>query len=129
MTQNSKKPTPFDFVNSITYGKDNIYRDDTERAYIPFIINRALSYFPDTVMYANDMNQFSFLDKYVQYEYYLHAIPKRRRFARWGKKLNDEDVVSVSKVFQMNPSKAAETVSILSEEQLRSIRDISNSLG
>lgn len=128
MTANSK-PTPFDFVNDITYGKRDIYREDTERAYIPFIINRALSYFPDTVMYANDINLIHFLDKYVQYKYFLHAIPRRRRFAKWGKKINDEDVVSVSKVYQLSSSKAAEILPLLSEDQLRTIRDISNSLG
>jgi hypothetical protein len=120
---------PFDFVNDITYGKKDIFSEETQRSYVPFMINRALSYFPDTVLYANDMNLVHFLDKYVQYKYFLHAIPKRRRFAKWGKKINDEDVVSVSKVFQLSTSKAAEILPTLSEEQLSSIRNISNSLG
>jgi hypothetical protein len=123
------KTNPFDFVNDITYGKKDIFSEETQRSYVPFMINRALSYFPDTVLYANDMNLVHFLDKYVQYKYFLHAIPKRRRFAKWGKKINDEDVVSVSKVFQLSTSKAAEILPTLSEEQLSSIRNISNSLG
>lgn len=123
------KTTPFDFVNDITFGKNDIYSEETARSYIPFMVNRALSYFPDTVFYANDMNLVHFLDKYVQYKYFLHAIPKRRRFAKWGRKLNDEDVVSVSKVYQLSLVKAAEILPLLSEEQLKSIRDISNSLG
>lgn len=125
----SSKPTPFDFVNDITFGKRDIYSDETQRSYIPFIVNRGLSYYADCVLYANDMNLVHFLDKYVQYKYFLHAIPKRRRFAKWGKKINDEDVVSVSKVMQLSPSKAAEVVPLLSEEQLQTVRDISNSLG
>lgn len=125
----TSKTGPFDFVNDITYGKKDIFSEDTQRAYVPFLINRALSYFPDTVMYANDMNLVHFLDKYVQYKYFLHAIPRRRRFAKWGKKINDEDVVSVSKVYQLSPSKAAEILPILSEDQLKTVRDISNSLG
>ncbi len=122
------KTSPFDFVNDITYGKKDIFSEETQRAYVPFIINRALSYFPDTVLYANDMNLVHFLDKYVQYKYFLHAIPSRRRFAKWGKKVNDEDVVSVSRVYQLNLSKAAEILPTLSEEQLKTIKDISNSL-
>jgi hypothetical protein len=124
------KLTPFDFVNSITFKKDeDLLTQESERQYIPFLINRALSYFPDTVLYANDMNQYPSLDKYVQYKYYLHAIPRRKRFAKWGKKINDEDVVSVSKVYQLNTQKATEMLRVLSEEQLKTIRDISNSLG
>lgn len=123
------KTTPFSFINSITYTKQDIFDDETEKYYVPFIVNRGLSYYVDTVFYANDMNLVHFLDKYVQFKYYLHAIPKRRRFAKWGRKINNEDVVSVSKVYQLNLEKAAEIVKLLSPEQLNSIRDISNSLG
>jgi hypothetical protein len=128
MTATSKL-NPFDFVNDITFGKKDIFSDETQRAYIPFMVNRALSYFPDTVFYAHDMNLVHFLDKYVQYKYFLHAIPKRRRFAKWGRKINDEDVVSVSKVYQLSTEKAAELIKVLTPEQLNGIRDISNSLG
>lgn len=126
MTQPSN---PFLFVNSITYGKDDIFSDETARSYVPFLINRALSYFGDTILYANDMNLTPSLDKYAQYKYYLHAIPRRRRFAKWGKKFNNEDVVGVSKVLQLSAQKAAEVIPLLNEDQLKAIRDINTSLG
>ena len=41
---------PFEFVNAINYTKKNIMIDDiTEKAYAPYMVNRQLSYFPDTV--------------------------------------------------------------------------------
>ena len=43
---------PFDFVNSINVSKDNLIEKDPncEKDYVPFLTNRALSYFPDTVI-------------------------------------------------------------------------------
>ena len=50
---------PFKYLNEINYGKRNIMVDEeTEKAYAPFIINRSLSYFPDTVALANEMNRY-----------------------------------------------------------------------
>ena len=48
---------PFEYVNSINYTKKDIMIDDiAEKAYNPFMINRSLSYFNDTVAMANEMN-------------------------------------------------------------------------
>ena len=65
---------PFDFVNSINITKKNLmrgsYNDElSEKAYIPFLTNRSLSYFTDTLLYANEMNRYSTLDNKLQYEY------------------------------------------------------------
>ena len=47
---------PFDFVNSINNGKYVMDNDAKEQAYTPFLVNRALSYFPDTIAAANRAN-------------------------------------------------------------------------
>ena len=45
--------TPFDFLNEINQGKKDLMADDidqqVEKQYNPFIINRGLSYFLDTI--------------------------------------------------------------------------------
>ena len=62
--------SPFDFVNSINYSKKNLMVDEqSEEEYIPFLTNRALSYFPDTILYAQEMNINGHIDKKLQYNY------------------------------------------------------------
>ena len=58
---------PFDYVNQILYGKKDLIVDElTEKDYIPFLINRSLSYHKDCIIYANEMNRRHFLDKKLQ---------------------------------------------------------------
>jgi hypothetical protein len=56
-----------DFLNSINQNKKNLMEEDPncEREYLPYITNRCLSYFNDTIFYANQMNIFSYLDKRI----------------------------------------------------------------
>jgi hypothetical protein len=51
------KYSPFDFLKAINETKENLIVDDeTEKQYSPYMINRGLSYFNDTVLIANEMN-------------------------------------------------------------------------
>ena len=80
---------PFEFINDINFGKKNLFKDDDkniiEKDYNSFIINRGLSYFGDTVLYANEMNFRHDLDKRMQNDYLLHSIRKKKRFSKWVK--------------------------------------------
>jgi hypothetical protein len=70
-----------DFLNSINYTKEDIFEEDAEYAskeYPPFVVNRCLSYFPDTILHANAMNQYHLLDNRVQYDYLRHSIRTRK---------------------------------------------------
>ena len=78
--------SPFDFINDINFGKKNLLKDDDkgilEKEYNSFIINRGLSYFSDTVLYANEMNLRHELDKRMQNDYLLHSIRSKKRFSK-----------------------------------------------
>jgi hypothetical protein len=92
---------PFDYTNSITYTKKNLIRDTenpelAEKQYNAFLTNRGLSYFPDTIMYANDMNMRPELDGLLQYEYLLNSIRKNKRFSKWAKASKDEIVMQLA---------------------------------
>ena len=77
---------PFKYLNEINYGKRNIMVDEeTEKAYVPFIINRSLSYFPDTVALANEMNRYGHLESRLQFAFLINTIRKRKRFSKWIK--------------------------------------------
>jgi hypothetical protein len=115
---------PFTFVNSITYDKKDIYNEETKKHYVPFMINRALSYYVDTVLYANEMNLHADLPKYMQYSYYLNSIAKRKRFSKWGKKAESEDLDLVMELYQLSHSKAIEFLSVLTPAQVKALRQL-----
>ena len=119
---------PFDFVNDINFGKKDIMTDSdnpelAEKTYNPFLTNRALSYFPDTIQFANMMNKNSHIDNMLQYSFLLNIIRKRKRFSKWFKK-NDDDVLQmVIDYYGYSVNKAKEVLKILNDEQIEFIRE------
>ena len=115
----------FDFVNAINTNKKDFIKEDPdcERVYVPFVVNRALSYFPDTVLYANEINQYSFLDKELQNSYLLNIVRPSKRFAKWVKKQDNNDIEAVKQYYGYGNEKALEALSILSGEQLTIIKN------
>ena len=95
---------PFDWVNSINTKTDvDINLIST---YNPFIINRALSYFDDTVLLANEMNVRHLLDKDQQYAFLFATVTKRKRFAKWAKKEEDNSVALISEAYHISTREA-----------------------
>ena len=117
--------TPFDFINAINLTKKNLFEDpQAEKDYVPFLVNRGLSYFPDTVLYANEMNRNSGIPKDWQFSFFLNTIPKKKRFSKWHKKDADsESLTLVKEYFGYSSEKALEALSILSDDQLAMIKE------
>ena len=118
--------SPFDFINAINSSakKDLIAEDpELEKLYVPFIVNRALSYFPDTVLYANETNLYSLLDYKLQNSYLLNIVRPAKRFAKWVKKQDNNDIDVVMEYFGYNSEKAIQALSILSNDQLTIIKN------
>ena len=115
-----------EILNSINHNKENVLRsrdEREERSYAPFIINKSLSYFADTIFLSNHMNVIPNVDKRMHYEYFLHAVRKRKRFSKWQKKQNDPKVSWIMEYYDISRRKAEEYMSILSENELEIIRD------
>lgn len=125
-----QKMNVFDFLNSINYTKKNILEEDIllEKQYVPFIVNKYLSYFPDTLMHSNKMNHFSFLSKKDQYEYFINSIRKRKRYSKWKKKdenLSKEiNIKNIMEYYDCSYKKAEEYLNLLSLDQIRSLTSI-----
>ena len=76
-----------DWLNSINFTKENLIEDPSAiKDYAPYIINRCLSGHLDCVLFANEMNKYSFLEKDMQYSFYLNSVRKRKRFSPWLRK-------------------------------------------
>ncbi len=115
--------SPFDFVNAINKTKEDLLKDPTsEKLYQPFLVNKALSYFADTVLYANEMNMYRNLDNKLQFHFFLNSIRPAKRFAKWVKNQEDNDIAAVAEYYGYNPEKAQNAVSILSSDQLQLIK-------
>lgn len=114
---------PFDFVNSINFTKEDIMMDDLdEKAYAPFLVNRQLSYFNDTVMAANEMNVQSHLDNKLQYHFLLNITRKRKRFSKWFKPEQLDDMEAVKEYYGYSNARARQALSLLSQEEVEQIK-------
>lgn len=117
---------PFDFLNAINITKKDLIAEDplTEKEYPPFMVNRGLSYFPDTVMYANEMNRNSDIPKKWQFQFLINSISKKKRFSKWHKKdAETESLQLVMEYYGYSSEKAKEAMKILSSDQLAYIEE------
>ena len=114
---------PFDYTNSINYTKKDIMVDDiAEKGYNPFIINRALSYFPDTVLAANEMNRNHHLDNRLQFDFFINIIRKRKRFSKWFKPEQISDLDVVKKYYGYSNEKARQVLTLLNTDQINELK-------
>lgn len=115
----------FDYLNAINTTKKDLMKEDplSVKDYVPFMINRGLSYFPDTIMYANEMNKYSSIPKDWQFAFYMHSIKPKKRFSKWHKKdQNSDDLNLIMKAYGYSAQKAAEALEILTDTQLNALR-------
>jgi hypothetical protein len=113
-----------DWLNSINFTKENLIEDpDAISSYPPYIVNRCLSGHLDTVLFANEMNKHSNLDKDMQYSFFLYTLRKRKRFSPWLKKEQVDDLDLVKKHYGYSNEKAKVAVSLLTKTQLEYIRN------
>jgi len=117
--------SPFDFVTAINSTKKNLINEDPalEKEYNPFLTNKALSYFTDTIMDANQMNMHHGIDNKLQFDYLINIIRPGKRFSKWAKKVENNDRDLVKTYYGYNDRNADVALSLLSAEQLKIIRE------
>ncbi|CAD8327797.1 DNA polymerase [uncultured phage] len=117
--------SPFDFVTAINSTKKNLINEDPalEKEYNPFLTNKALSYFTDTIMDANQMNMHHGIDKKLQFDYLINIVRPGKRFSKWAKRVENNDRDLVKTYYGYNDRNAEVALSLLSAEQLKIIRE------
>jgi hypothetical protein len=118
---------PFEYLNSINVTKENMMRGTdndalAEKDYNPFMVNRGLSYFQDTIMIANEMNRYHFLDKKSQYEFLINTVRPRKRFSKWFKQADNDDLDAIKEYYGYSNSKALQALSVLSKNEIEIIK-------
>jgi len=116
--------SPFEFVKSINEKTGNMLagNEDLEKAYMPFLVNRGLSFTPDTILSANEMNAVPFLDKRLQYDYLYLTVRKKKRYAKWIKAEEDDLEDMIVKYYGVSRRRAAEYATMLSDEDVQEIK-------
>jgi hypothetical protein len=132
-----KKLSPFDFLNAINDGSrgndllidcfadssNGSIPDSPDKAYVPFIINRGLSYFNDSVLYANAMNERASLPAKMQFDFLRHGLRPRKRFSKWSKKLDDSsDIALIMAEYGYSADKARDAYKLYTEDALIELR-------
>ena len=115
---------PFDFIKAINTHK-NIMKDGdplAEKDYIPFLVNRGLSFFQDTVIQVNEMNRLHFLDHKLQFDYFLNNIRPRKRWSKGLKPDKIDNLEVVKSYFGFGNEKAKEALEVLSNEDIEDIK-------
>lgn len=114
---------PFEFLGSINNTKKDIMIDDVaEKEYNAFIINRGLSFFPDTILFANEMNLNHHLDSKLQYHFLINIIKKKKRFTKWVKPQEVANLEVIKEYYGYSDEKAKSVLSLLNNEQIEQLK-------
>ena len=112
-------------LNAINYDKTPLLEDDLqEKAYVPFVINRSISYFPDTILYANQVNHYNQLDKKMQFDYLRLSLRPRKRFSKWIKSQEEDDLQLIKDHYNYSNERATEVLRVLTPNQIEDIRSL-----
>ena len=114
---------PFEYLNAINYTKQNVMVDDlAEKSYNSFMVNRGLSYFPDTVLMANEMNQHAHIDNRLQFDFFINIVRKKKRFSKWNKPETVSDVEVVKQYYGYSNEKARQVLTLLTSDQIDELK-------
>jgi hypothetical protein len=126
-----EKLSPFTFINAISHTKQdvlagNVDEEEMLKQYIPHIINKGMSYFEDSILHANEMNRRPHATPKMQYRYYMASLRSRKRFSKWMKPDDEQNVKMVQRIYGCNPSVAKQYLKVLTEDQLVDLNRIIN---
>ena len=114
---------PFDYINAINYTKKDIIRDSdnpelAEKLYSPYLVNRGLSYFIDTIYAANELNVHHETDHLMQFDFLINIVRKNKRYSKWYKPQPDKDISTVMQYYGYSRDKSRQVVDLLTKDQL-----------
>ena len=113
-----------DILRSINLTKDADLIDSfNESDYPAWVVNRAMSFYPDTILQVNEMNQRSAIPKILQYKYLLNSVRKKNRYSPWLKVKVDPDVAVIKEYYGYSTRKAKEMMPLISKESLHQMKE------
>ena len=115
-----------DYLNAINFTKKNLMEDVEgemwKRKYPAYLINRILSAFGDTLMLANEMNRYPFLDKDMQFHFLINSVRSKKRFSPWVRPDDLETIKCIKEYYKYNNEKAKIALKLLSKDELKRLK-------
>jgi len=114
-----------DYLNAINVSKDSLLDTEDEmweKRFSPFIVNKCVAPFEDTVMLVNEINQLHHLDKKLQFDFLINSLRPRKRYAPWMKAKKLKNLEYVKEFYGYNNEKAKAALDILDDEQISAIK-------
>ena len=114
-----------DYIKAINQTKENLMDTEDEhweKKYPPFIVNKCVAPFPDTIMLVNEINQLHHLDKKLQNTYLLNTIRKKKRFSKWHKAEKSELLEIVMEFYGYSIKRAKEVLPLLTTEDIEQMK-------
>ena len=121
-----------DYINAINYTKEPLLDTEDEqwvKKYPPYIVNKCIAPFPDSVMLVNEINQLHHLDKKLQFDFLINSLRSRKRYAPWMKAKKLESLEYVKEFYGYNNEKAKAALDILNDKQISAIKEKLNKGG
>ena len=121
-----------DYLNAINYTKEKLMDtedEEWERKYSPFIVNKCLAPFQDTILLVNEINQYPSIDKKLQFDFFINSLRPRKRFTPWVKAKKLDDIEYVKEFYGYNNEKAKVALTILNDDQIATIKQKLNKGG
>ncbi|MAG25458.1 DNA polymerase [Candidatus Pacearchaeota archaeon] len=115
------------YLNAINHKKEDLMAGDDafwEKKYPTYIVNKALSSFPECLLYANEMNKMHHLDKKLQFQFFLNSIRPKKRFSKWLRSSKIKNLEYVKEYYGYSNEKAKQALEILNDDQLEEIKTI-----
>ena len=114
-----------DYLKAINQTKENLLDtedEEWEKRYPPYIVNKCLAPFTDTILLVNELNQYHHLDKKLQFDYLLNSLRPRNRFAPWMKAKKLDNLEDVKEFYGYGNEKARDALDILNTKQISAIK-------
>ena len=114
-----------DYLNAINYTKEPLLDTEDEqweKKYPPYIINKCIAPFPDSLMLVNEINQLHHLDKKLQYDFLINSLRARKRYTPWMKAKKLKNLEYVKEYYGYNNEKAKSALDILNDKQISAIK-------
>jgi len=114
-----------EYLNAINVSKESLMDSEDEvweKKYAPFIVNKCVAPFPDTILLVNELNQYHHLDKKLQFDFLLNSLRTRKRYTPWLKAKKLKNLEYVKEFYGYNNEKAKAALDILNDEQISAIK-------
>ena len=121
-----------DYLNAINHTKERLLDsedEEWEKKYPPFVVNKCVYPFQDTIMLVNEINQLPHLDKKLQFDFLLNSVRSRKRFTPWLKANKLDNLEDVKEYYNYSNDKAKQALDILTDEEIATIKQKLNKGG